>query len=97
MVECGVNGWRYDAGHSHWFFRFMEYFSDDPKDKQATLDWARSLHEALKVYEPLQRDVANIEHLLSAMLWPTSPFVRESLVGCYECNYKDFAEYTKGD
>ena len=75
----------------------MKYFSDDPKDKQATLDWARSLHEALNVYEPLQRDDNNIEHLLSAMLWPTSPFVRESLVGCYETNYKDFAQYTKRD
>ena len=46
----------------------MKNFSDDPKDKQATMDWARSLHEALKVYEPLHRDDNNIEHLLSAML-----------------------------
>ena len=68
-----------------------------PEDKAATLRSARDLWEMLLVFEPLRAAHKGIRDALDACLWPTSPFVRETLVGAFECDFHGFAPQTNQD
>ena len=67
-----------------------------PEHKLKVLAWAQLLWEALEAFELLKAH-PHILRVIQAALWPFSSFCREALVGCYECDFKDFSTYTTQD
>ena len=59
--------------------------------------WVKALYDALEKFEPLRDHYDYIEKLLAAALWPTNVFVREAIVGAWECDFKQFSEKTTHD
>jgi hypothetical protein len=59
--------------------------------------WVKALYDALEKFEPLRDHFDYLEKLLAAALWPTNVFVREAIVGAWECDFKQFGEKTTHD
>jgi hypothetical protein len=65
-----------------------------PEKKAEVLDWTKQLFIMLGVFEPLRGLNKFIDDALTHALWPQSSFVREGIIGSYECDFTDFAPMT---
>ena len=75
----------------------MKTLSRDPAQTRSSMIWVKALYDALEKFEPLRDHYDYIEKLLAAALWPTNVFVREAIVGAWECDFKQFSEKTTHD
>ena len=75
----------------------MKTLSRDPAQTRSSMIWVKALYDALEKFEPMRVHFDYIEQLLAAALWPTNVFVREAIVGAWECDYKQFSEKTTHD
>jgi hypothetical protein len=88
--------YRSSAGYKPIVSRLMAQFKSND-EKQKTLLWTKDLYESLTIFEPLADACDYIKDLLGAMLWPTSIFCREVIVGCFESDSLDFAPESQRD
>ena len=88
--------YRSSAGYKPIVSRWMAQFKSND-EKQKTLLWTKDLYESLIIFEPLADACDYIKDLLGAMLWPTSIFCREVIVGCFESDFSDFALESQRD
>ena len=76
--------------------RFMAKFRDETT-KRETMAWAKKLWETFKVFDALRDTYGYIDDLMTAAYAPDNVFVREALVGAYECGFEDFCLQTNRD
>jgi hypothetical protein len=67
------------------------------REKTRTMEFTKKLWDGLQVFEPLAEKNEHIDYLIKSMLWPSSTFVREGLVGAFENDFEKFSPQTEQD
>jgi hypothetical protein len=74
----------------------MAQFRNDV-EKKKVLTWARELWETFEVFDALRDEYSYVDDVMKAAYVPDSVFVRECLIGCYECDFERFPKQVDAD
>ena len=77
-------------------FTFFKLLSANNEDVQEVLRWSKDLWVALESAEIVARTDDDAGRFLVKLMWPASTFVREVLVGLYECDFTRVLTDLKG-
>ena len=79
-----------------FYFRFLQQFRS-ASDKEKVMAHVALVYETFEIFDKLRENHKHIDELMIAAMVPDSVFVRECLVGAYECDFHSFSLKTDND